>query len=191
MSVINMKKEGDKYVGIVDTTQVKVGEYILDVKITGIRGADGKSAYDVAVENGFEGTEEEWLESIKGIVYEAGDAIEIENDTISTKTDGIWVSVNDDNELTLNPVIQDELTAVKEYYDVWKDVSVPPTAADNKYYGIINNVWEELPYESYSLSDTVISAYNPETDKIEFQSVLQTSFNDDGLLIFENSNLNI
>lgn len=29
-------------------------------------GADGKSAYDIAVENGFTGDEDEWLESLKG-----------------------------------------------------------------------------------------------------------------------------
>lgn len=29
-------------------------------------GVNGKSAYEIAVENGFEGTEEEWLESLKG-----------------------------------------------------------------------------------------------------------------------------
>ena len=29
-------------------------------------GIDGKSAYEIAVDNGFEGTEEEWLESLKG-----------------------------------------------------------------------------------------------------------------------------
>lgn len=28
------------------------------------KGEDGKSAYEIAVENGFEGTEEEWLESL-------------------------------------------------------------------------------------------------------------------------------
>ena len=31
-----------------------------------IKGADGKSAYQVAVDNGFQGTQEEWLESLKG-----------------------------------------------------------------------------------------------------------------------------
>ena len=30
----------------------------------------GKSAYEIAVENGFEGTEEEWLESLSGNVTE-------------------------------------------------------------------------------------------------------------------------
>lgn len=29
-------------------------------------GGNGKSAYEVAVDNGFEGSEEEWLESLKG-----------------------------------------------------------------------------------------------------------------------------
>lgn len=37
----------------------------LPVQMTG-GGADGKSAYEIAVEHGFEGTEEEWLESLKG-----------------------------------------------------------------------------------------------------------------------------
>ena len=29
-------------------------------------GEDGKSAYEIAVDNGFEGTEQEWLDSLKG-----------------------------------------------------------------------------------------------------------------------------
>ena len=32
----------------------------------GESGEDGKSAYEIALEHGFEGTEEEWLESLKG-----------------------------------------------------------------------------------------------------------------------------
>jgi hypothetical protein len=35
-------------------------------------GKDGKSAYEIAVENGFEGTEEEWLESLVGPQGEPG-----------------------------------------------------------------------------------------------------------------------
>lgn len=31
-----------------------------------LRGADGLSAYEVAVKNGFKGTEEEWLASLGG-----------------------------------------------------------------------------------------------------------------------------
>ncbi len=35
-------------------------------------GEAGKSAYEIAVENGFEGTEAEWLESLKGDKGETG-----------------------------------------------------------------------------------------------------------------------
>lgn len=36
------------------------------VQVPGLPGKDGKSAYEVAVDNGFTGTEKEWLESLKG-----------------------------------------------------------------------------------------------------------------------------
>jgi hypothetical protein len=39
----------------------------------GATGADGKSAYEVAVENGFQGEEEEWLESLVGPVGPQGE----------------------------------------------------------------------------------------------------------------------
>ena len=35
---------------------------------TGATGGAGKSAYELAVENGFQGTEQQWLESLKGTV---------------------------------------------------------------------------------------------------------------------------
>ena len=39
----------------------------------GLRGEDGKSAYEIAKEFGFEGSEEEWLESLKGEQGPAGE----------------------------------------------------------------------------------------------------------------------
>ena len=36
-------------------------------------GADGKSAYEVAVDNGYVGTEQEWIKSLKGEQGEKGD----------------------------------------------------------------------------------------------------------------------
>ena len=39
----------------------------------GLRGEDGKSAYEVAVANGFEGSEEEWLKSLRGEVGPQGE----------------------------------------------------------------------------------------------------------------------
>lgn len=42
-----------------------------------VQGEDGKSAYEVAVEHGYSGTEEEWLESLKGEPGEEGFSPEI------------------------------------------------------------------------------------------------------------------
>lgn len=44
------------------------GEEAVGVVMNGesIKGDEGKSAYEIAVENGFEGTEEQWLASLKG-----------------------------------------------------------------------------------------------------------------------------
>ena len=39
------------------------------INIPAFMGPMGKSAYEVAKENGFEGAEEEWLESLKGEDY--------------------------------------------------------------------------------------------------------------------------
>ena len=47
--------------------------------IQGPIGPQGKSAYEIAVDNGFEGTEEEWLESLKGEKGDAGISIIIDD----------------------------------------------------------------------------------------------------------------
>src|SRR5690606_9814886 len=41
-----------------------------------LHGEDGKSAYEIAVENGFEGTEQEWLDSLSPIRYLDADIFE-------------------------------------------------------------------------------------------------------------------
>lgn len=48
------------------TNDIKLGDIVRDLQQGGVAGEDGKSAYEIAVEHGFEGTEEEWLESLKG-----------------------------------------------------------------------------------------------------------------------------
>lgn len=60
--------------GGVDTEEVNtiISEYLTNHPVSGVKGdkgdngADGKSAYDIAVENGYNGTESEWLASLKG-----------------------------------------------------------------------------------------------------------------------------
>lgn len=44
----------------------QVDDLIDDLKSGGSDGADGKSAYEIAVDNGFEGSEQDWLDSLKG-----------------------------------------------------------------------------------------------------------------------------
>lgn len=61
-----------KNISLYDDTEIKneinnLKEKIEDIQITqGPPGEEGKSAYEIAVENGFIGTEEEWLESLRG-----------------------------------------------------------------------------------------------------------------------------
>ena len=50
-------------------TKKQIDKLISDIAIEGgvaIPGADGKSAYEIAVENGFSGSEADWLASLKG-----------------------------------------------------------------------------------------------------------------------------
>ena len=46
-------------------------------------GIDGKSAYEIAVDNGFDGTVEEWLESLKGDKGDPGENFDVNNITPS------------------------------------------------------------------------------------------------------------
>lgn len=51
------------------TTNIEVASKearIVKVGMKGSQGASGNSAYEIAVKNGFVGTEEEWLSSLKG-----------------------------------------------------------------------------------------------------------------------------
>lgn len=57
---------------IIDLVTLALAKNYTEAAIAGageIKGEDGKSAYQIAVENGFEGTEVEWLESLKGDDY--------------------------------------------------------------------------------------------------------------------------
>jgi hypothetical protein len=51
--------------------------------IPGVDGNDGLSAYDVAVENGFEGTEQEWLDSLARDAYQ----VAVDNGFVGTEQD--------------------------------------------------------------------------------------------------------
>jgi hypothetical protein len=62
-------------------------------------GYDGKSAYEVAVKNGFEGTETEWLDSLKGEKGDRGErgeqGIGIQGEKGDTGNSGVYLGSGD------------------------------------------------------------------------------------------------
>lgn len=61
------KSDGHLYITLTNDVKIDAGKVKSEKDIAvigGGRGATGKSAYDIAVENGFVGTEEEWLASL-------------------------------------------------------------------------------------------------------------------------------
>ena len=67
----------------------------LEEWLASLNGNNGRSAYELAVENGYRGTEEEWLASLKGIAGDKGD----DGNTPKLKIEnGYWyVSYGDDD----------------------------------------------------------------------------------------------
>lgn len=98
-----------------DVVALKAAKKYVDETLTGAGalkgekgdpGSDGKSAYEIAVDNGFVGTEVEWLESLKGS-SEGNNKIPSKLLVTKTKT-----NYNQEEEITL-----DDLTVVCEYTD--------------------------------------------------------------------------
>lgn len=78
----------------VDWTNSEDNRFKYNVYIGGGRGKEGKSAYEIAVKNGFVGTEQEWLEQNIN-VYEKDSVYEFPN----TGRDGVLYIAKDENSL--------------------------------------------------------------------------------------------
>ena len=69
---------------IIDVVALALAKKYTDDTLAGLgslKGKDGKSAYQIALDNGFIGTETAWLESLKGVKGDPG------NDYVLTDTD--------------------------------------------------------------------------------------------------------
>lgn len=55
------------------TTYAILKSYVYQVIKEGNLSGNGKSAYEIAVDNGFQGTEKEWLKSLQGETPYVGD----------------------------------------------------------------------------------------------------------------------
>lgn len=73
-------------------TPVSEAEWILN-----IRGAQGDSAYEIAVKEGFEGTQAQWLESLKGTNGQNATITILEGDTVITRVNADAIAVTGDD----------------------------------------------------------------------------------------------
>lgn len=56
-----------------DITSYILAKKYVDAALSGAGALQGQSAYDIAVKNGFKGSEEEWLKSLEGITPHIGE----------------------------------------------------------------------------------------------------------------------
>lgn len=82
----------------------KITVAVAKLAVGSVIGRDGKSAYELAVKNGFEGTEQEWLDSLHSQVSIASVKLsESPNNIITKNPDGLYATID-------NPV--DILTSI-------------------------------------------------------------------------------
>lgn len=94
----------------------KDGENGVDGKngTDGINGSDGKSAYIIAVEHGFTGTEDDWLQSLKG-----ADGITPDISSYATKTDiaELQKQIESISGISYIPVFESSSDTLQKYGD--------------------------------------------------------------------------
>lgn len=95
--------------------------------LKGEDGEDGKSAYQVAVDNGFDGTEEEWLDSLKAGSVEISKE---KNNALEEKEDGLYVGITGKTYKSLDEL---GLVAPVEVYAIESSLSV-----DSKFVGAVS-----------------------------------------------------
>ena len=152
-------------------TPKRLQKAIDDGLIGGGSGTAGKSAYEIAVDNGFVGTETEWLESLKGEQGEAGRSItgittDENNNVIVTFSDS---STQNIGQLNIDVDVQADFLSSEgfgnlryynghfQYYDTitsaWVDTSITP---DNVY---IMNMMPQPMVSIDGVYDTELAKY--------------------------------
>ncbi|MDR2090648.1 MAG: hypothetical protein LBP62_03235 [Clostridiales bacterium] len=166
--------DGDYYLdttsGFIYVKIIGVWNYLFNIK-SGSDGAPGESAYQIAVRNGFVGTEAAWLESLRG--YQFAKKIFVENEdyyvqkknsyfdriyfidgTVEPPTTSL-ASYPDDRDLefyfgdSLMPLPDDDLNFSFHFYFQVKNI----TNADNHYYHWADSV-------DLRLSSAVVEGFN-------------------------------
>ena len=109
----------DQRITLIRENEVGVFQYSLDgLTWKAATGAQGMSAYECAVALGFEGTEEEWLESLKGQPGEPGEtgALEIFK---------VYNSIQEANSIVYKKSVEDEILHGAYSFLAWYKFLVP------------------------------------------------------------------
>lgn len=133
----------------------------VDETLTGAGALKGKSAYEVAVTNGFEGSESEWLQSLEAITPHIGE-------------NGNWYLEDTDTGILAAPELSDKFAYVDE--DNSEDIVIVETASP--FAGTIHR---------FSVEVNCAPLYIPEDNlSSEFADDYQP-YTDYGVLIFPDS----
>ena len=119
---------------------------MLAAVLVGCAGTPGKSAYELAVENGFQGTLEEWLASLKG---EKGDT-----PNVTINADGYWV---------INGTVTD-VKATGEKGEKGEDGKTPVISISEDGYFMINGIKTGIPADHIPSTPGKVQDY-PYTDE--------------------------
>ena len=97
--IISLSDGNIKTAGIISTLKGDKGdpftyEDFTSEQLDSLKGADGKSAYDVAVKNGFTGTEQEWLDSLGTKITIDDTVTETSDNAVSSKAVKAYVDAS-------------------------------------------------------------------------------------------------
>lgn len=154
----------------------------------GPQGPQGLSAYQVAVNNGFSGSESEWIQSLKGADGKVPDISPI---AIELKRKGYWNdgSLTDVLSVIVNNSIVPKTPTALAYTEPKKGDTVLKVSGESHYKVDANgeNLTEiingsaDLSIPSYDKSDIILNYYNMIGDKVStitIQGIKEQSFTD-------------
>lgn len=154
----------------------------------GPQGPQGLSAYQVAVNNGFSGSESEWIQSLKGV---DGKIPDISPVSIELKKKGYWNdgSLTDVLSVIVNNSIASKTPTALTYTEPKKGDTVLKVSGESHYKVDANgeNLTEiingsaDLSIPSYDKADIIVNYYNMVGDKVStitIQEIKGQSFTD-------------
>lgn len=147
-------------------------------------GANGKSAYEVAVDNGYEGSEESWLASLHGADGESAYQVAVDNGFVGTEAEWLASLVGPQGETGATPAIEmsasvDDTTGTPSVV-VSKIGTAEAPLFDFAFSGLKGEPGKSAGL--VQLSDLPVAGYNPSVDndtKMQFEIPFDVDMTDD------------